>query len=87
MRDRLSGPAGLRVSELFWGAMTFGEHGGAAAPPGECARILDTYAEAGGNVADTAASNRGGQGEEVPGQLLRGGGTGSCCPPSTRRAS
>ena len=45
MRYRLFGPTGLRVSELFLGAMTFGEQGGVGAPPEECARILDTYAE------------------------------------------
>ena len=28
MRYRLFGPTGLRVSELFLGAMTFGEQGG-----------------------------------------------------------
>ena len=38
MRYRLFGPTGLRVSELFLGAMTFGEQGGVGAPPEECAR-------------------------------------------------
>ena len=60
MRYRLFGPTGLRVSELFLGAMTFGEQGGVGAPPEECARILDAYAEAGGNVVDTASNYRGG---------------------------
>lgn len=72
MRYRLFGPTGLRVSELFLGAMTFGEQGGVGAPPEECARILDTYAEAGGNVVDTAINYRGGQSEEILGQLLQG---------------
>jgi len=54
MRYRSFGPTGLRVSELFPGAMTFGEQGGVGAPPEECARILDTCAEARGNVVDTA---------------------------------
>ena len=72
MRYRLFGPTGLRVSELFLGAMTFGEQGGADAPPEERARILDTYAEAGGNVVDTAVNYRGGQSEEILGQLLQG---------------
>jgi aryl-alcohol dehydrogenase-like predicted oxidoreductase len=31
MRYRLFGPTGLRVSELFLGAMTFGEQGGVGA--------------------------------------------------------
>jgi aryl-alcohol dehydrogenase-like predicted oxidoreductase len=54
MRYRRFGPTGLRVSELFLGAMTFGEQGGVGAPPEECRRILDAYADAGGNVIDTA---------------------------------
>jgi aryl-alcohol dehydrogenase-like predicted oxidoreductase len=32
MRYRLFGPTGLRVSELFLGAMTFGEQGGVGTP-------------------------------------------------------
>ena len=72
MRYRLFGPTGLRVSELFLGAMTFGEQGGVGAPPEECARILDAYAEAGGNVIDTAINYRGGPSEEILGELLQG---------------
>lgn len=34
--------------------MTLGEQGGVGAPPQECKRILDAYAEAGGNVVGTA---------------------------------
>jgi hypothetical protein len=45
MRYRLFGPTGLRVSELFLGAITFGEQGGVGAPPEECALILDTFAD------------------------------------------
>jgi hypothetical protein len=36
MRYRLFGLTGLRVPELFLGAMTFGEQGGVGAPPEEC---------------------------------------------------
>ena len=32
MRYKLFGASGLRVSELFLGAMTFGEQGGVGAP-------------------------------------------------------
>jgi aryl-alcohol dehydrogenase-like predicted oxidoreductase len=60
MRYRTFGTSGLRVSELFLGAMTFGEQGGVGAPPQECRRILDAYAGAGGNVIDTAINYRGG---------------------------
>jgi aryl-alcohol dehydrogenase-like predicted oxidoreductase len=72
MRYKLFGGTGLRVSELFLGAMTFGEQGGVGAPPQECARILDAYADAGGNVVDTAINYRGGASEEIVGELLDG---------------
>lgn len=72
MRYRLLGRTGLRVSEFFLGAMTFGEQGGVGAPPEECRRILDAYADAGGNVVDTAINYRGGASEEIVGELLQG---------------
>ena len=72
MRYRLFGGTGLRVSEVFLGAMTFGEQGGVGAPLAECRRILDAYADAGGNVIDTAINYRGGASEEFLGELLAG---------------
>ena len=72
MKYRLFGNTGLRVSELFLGAMTFGEQGGVGAPPEECRRILGAYADAGGNVIDTAINYRGGASEEILGELLAG---------------
>jgi aryl-alcohol dehydrogenase-like predicted oxidoreductase len=72
MRYKLFGASGLRVSELFLGAMTFGEQGGVGAPPEECRRILDAYADAGGNVIDTAINYRGGASEEILGEVLDG---------------
>jgi aryl-alcohol dehydrogenase-like predicted oxidoreductase len=72
MRYKLFGTSGLRVSELFLGAMTFGEQGGVGAPPQECRRILDAYADAGGNVIDTAINYRGGASEEILGEVLEG---------------
>ena len=49
MRYRLFGNTGLRVSELLLGTMTLqDEH--------ETRRVLDAYAEAGGNVIDTASA-------------------------------
>jgi aryl-alcohol dehydrogenase-like predicted oxidoreductase len=72
MRYRTLGTSGLRVSELILGAMTFGEHGGVGAPIEECRRILDAYADAGGNAIDTAINYRGGASEEMLGQLLAG---------------
>ena len=72
MRYRLFGNTGLRLSELILGTMTFGEQGGVGAPPEECRRILDAYADAGGNVLDTAINYRGGASEEILGELLKG---------------
>ncbi|SEG83389.1 Predicted oxidoreductase [Actinacidiphila yanglinensis] len=72
MRYRLLGRTGLRVSELFLGAMTFGEQGGVGAPPEECRAMLDAYADAGGNVVDTAINYRGGESETILGELLEG---------------
>jgi len=72
MRYRLFGQTGLRVSEFFLGAMTFGEQGGVGAPIEECRKIVDMYADAGGNVIDTANYYRGGASEEYLGELLEG---------------
>lgn len=72
MQYRTFGNTGLRVSELFLGAMTFGEQGGVGAPLEECRQIVDAYAEAGGNVIDTAINYRGGASEEILGELLAG---------------
>jgi aryl-alcohol dehydrogenase-like predicted oxidoreductase len=52
--------------------MTFGEQGGVGAPIEECRRILDAYAEAGGNIVDTAINYRAGASEEILGELLAG---------------
>jgi len=71
MRYRLLGRSGLRVSELFLGAMTFGEDSSWGAGRQESARILDAYLGAGGNVVDTAVNYRGGESESILGDLLR----------------
>jgi aryl-alcohol dehydrogenase-like predicted oxidoreductase len=70
MRYTTFGRTGLRVPELVLGAMTFGEQGGVGAPIEECRRILDAYAEAGGNMIDTAINYRGGASEEILGQII-----------------
>lgn len=72
MKYTTFGRTGLRVSELVLGAMTFGEQGGVGAPIEECRRIVDAYAEAGGNVVDTAINYRGGASEQILGELLAG---------------
>lgn len=51
--------------------MSFGEQGGGTLLA-EYRRILDTYAEAGGNVIDTAVTYRGGRSEAILGELLTG---------------
>ena len=56
MNYRTLGKTGIRISELFLGAMTFGEQGGVGAPLAECRSMLDAYFDAGGNVIDTEHS-------------------------------
>ena len=72
MRYRLLGNTGLRVSQLFLGAMTFGDPDTVGAAPKECRRMVDAYAEAGGNVIDTASNYRGGASEAIVGEVLEG---------------
>ncbi|MFB6723388.1 aldo/keto reductase [Kribbella sp. NPDC056345] len=63
MRYRLFGRTGLRVSELFLGAMRF--------TSAEQARpIIDLYADSGGNVIDTADAY--GPSEDIVGEVLTG---------------
>ena len=70
MHYRLLGRTGLRVSEVWLGAMTFGEHWGWGAPESACRRMLDSYLDAGGNVVDTADWYTNGASEEMLGRLL-----------------
>jgi aryl-alcohol dehydrogenase-like predicted oxidoreductase len=70
MRYKLLGRTGLRVSELCLGTMTFGEDWGWGAPKHECARILDAFAEAGGNFIDTASLYTNGSSERIVGELI-----------------
>jgi aryl-alcohol dehydrogenase-like predicted oxidoreductase len=70
MRYKLLGPSGLRVSELCLGTMSFGEAWGFGADEKESHRILDAFAEAGGNFIDTANAYHEGQSEEIVGSFL-----------------
>jgi aryl-alcohol dehydrogenase-like predicted oxidoreductase len=70
MRYRLLGRAGLRVSELCLGTMTFGEDWGWGAPKEACARIVDAFAQAGGNFIDTPNQYTGGTSERIVGELI-----------------
>jgi aryl-alcohol dehydrogenase-like predicted oxidoreductase len=71
MRYKLLGRTGLRVSELCLGAMIFGDRrGGWGATKEEAARILERFADAGGNFVDTANSYAGGESERIVGELI-----------------
>jgi aryl-alcohol dehydrogenase-like predicted oxidoreductase len=70
MRYTFLGRSGLRVSELCLGTMSFGEAWGFGADEKESHRILDTFAEAGGNFIDTANKYHEGQSEEIIGSYL-----------------
>jgi aryl-alcohol dehydrogenase-like predicted oxidoreductase len=72
MRYRLLGTTGVRISEVALGTMTFGEDWGWGAPPEVSARILDLFADAGGNVIDTADVYTNGSSETILGELLKG---------------
>ena len=69
MRYKLLGNSGLRVSELCLGTMTFGEEGWGSSKE-ESGRVLQAFAEAGGNFVDTADFYSGGKSERFLGELL-----------------
>lgn len=70
MKYRTFGRSGLRVSELFLGAMTFVEDWGWGAPIEECRKMITAYTEAGGNVIDTANQYTDGASERIVGEIL-----------------
>jgi aryl-alcohol dehydrogenase-like predicted oxidoreductase len=70
MRFVLFGRSGLRVSELCLGTMTFGTTWGWGADADECRRIVEHYADAGGNFLDTANNYTDGESEEIVGALV-----------------
>ena len=71
MRYRLFGRGtGLRVSELALGGALFGTAWGYGIEPGEARRILEAYADAGGNFIDTSDSYQFGQSETIVGDFL-----------------
>jgi aryl-alcohol dehydrogenase-like predicted oxidoreductase len=73
MRYKLLGRSGLRVSELCFGAMTFGGGVGSIGVGGssdaQSRAIFDRYVQAGGNFFDTACSYSGGRSEELLGDF------------------
>jgi len=72
LRYRLLGKSGLRVSEICLGTMSFGDAWGFGANEADSHRVLDRFAEAGGNFIDTANKYHGGQTEEILGRWLPG---------------
>jgi aryl-alcohol dehydrogenase-like predicted oxidoreductase len=70
MRYRLFGKSGLRVSEVALGTMTFGEDWGWGASRDESKRIFEAFAEAGGNLVDTANNYTNGTAERFVGEFI-----------------
>ena len=70
MRYKLLGNSGLRVSELCLGTMAFGEEWGWGGSRQECGRVVDTFAQAGGNFIDTADNYTDGTAERYVGELI-----------------
>jgi len=68
MKYNFLGRTGMKVSELCLGAMTFGRESSVE----ESFRIMDRFAEAGGNFIDSANVYSIGGSEEVVGQWLKG---------------
>ena len=68
MKMRFMGRAGLKVSELCLGTMTFGREADEAAS----FKIMDRFIEAGGNFIDTADVYSRGISEEIVGRWLKG---------------
>jgi aryl-alcohol dehydrogenase-like predicted oxidoreductase len=69
---RLLGRSGLRVSPLCLGTMTFGEDWGWGAGKEDSRKMVDAYAEAGGNFIDTANIYTNGTSETFLGEILEG---------------
>lgn len=73
LRFKLFGEhTGLRVSELVLGTANFGTAWGHGTDPDESRRIVDAYADAGGNFLDTSNGYQDGQSEDFLGELLSG---------------
>lgn len=68
---RTLGRSGLRVSPLCLGTMTFGRDWAMGCEPEEAFRMLDAYAERGGNFLDTANIYTKGHSEALLGDYFR----------------
>src|SRR3979409_1781365 len=72
MRYKVLGKSGVRISEVALGTMTFGEDWGWGGSPDGSAGTRDLFADAGGNVVDTADVYTNGTSETILGELLKG---------------
>lgn len=72
MQFHTFGTTGLALSQIALGTANFGQRWGHGADAAESAAIFNAYAEAGGNVIDTADVYQFGQSEEILGGLLAG---------------
>lgn len=68
MHHRFFGKSGLRVSAMCLGTMGFGS----SVAPAVAQRLLEVFAENGGNFVDAANTFGGGEGERILGEALRG---------------
>ncbi len=69
MKYNRLGHAGLLVSDLCLGTMTFGDDD-RGTPPAEAVRLVHRFLDAGGNHLDTANVYTGGRSEEIVGQAI-----------------
>ena len=70
MKYKLLGRSGLKVSELCLGTMGFGTEAGWGADKEESFRIMDAFADAGGNFIDTANIYKLGTSEKTIGDYV-----------------
>ncbi len=70
MKYKLLGKSGLKVSELCLGTMGFGTEGGWGADKETSFKILQSFADAGGNFIDTANIYKLGTSEKIIGEFL-----------------
>jgi aryl-alcohol dehydrogenase-like predicted oxidoreductase len=70
MKYKLLGRSGLKVSELCLGTMGFGTENGWGADKDTSFKIMETYANAGGNFLDTANIYKLGTSEKIIGEFI-----------------
>src|SRR5919197_6373637 len=70
MKYYLLGKSGLRVSEICFGAMTFGEEWGWGTSKEESRKVFNEYIDAGSNFIDTANNYTGGTSEKYIGEFI-----------------